>query len=119
LPVLHVGSHRDDSQGTEPRELLALSGVRRDLDACSTAGADVRTVAPVIDPTAGVATDRDRIVRELHELIAALDRRVPQVHRMGEFAIARAAAALRGEALKRIEQLEGHATDDERSGTAG
>jgi hypothetical protein len=64
------------------------------------------------EPTPRVATDRDRIVRELHELIAALDRRVPHVHRMGELAIARAAAALRGEALKRIEELEGDAALD-------
>lgn len=51
-------------------------------------------------------TARARIVRELHELIAALDRRVPQVERVGEVSIARAAAALKGEALKRIEELE-------------
>jgi hypothetical protein len=49
---------------------------------------------------------RTRIVRELHELIAALDRRVPRVEQVGELAIARAAAALRDEALKRIATLE-------------
>jgi hypothetical protein len=49
---------------------------------------------------------RTRIVRELHELIAALDRRVPHVERVGEIAIARAAEALRDEALKRIATLE-------------
>ena len=107
LPILYLGNHRNDSQDSDGRELLALSRLRRDLDACSTADSDVRTVAPVINPTAAVPTDRARIVRELHELIAALDRRVPQVHRLGELAIARAAAALRGEALKRIEELEG------------
>ena len=48
-----------------------------------------------------------RTVRELYELIAALDRRVPQVQRVGEVSIARAAAALRVEALKRIHELEG------------
>jgi hypothetical protein len=41
---------------------------------------------------------RTQIVSELHELIAALDRRVPHVERVGEIQIARAAAALRGEA---------------------
>ncbi len=45
-------------------------------------------------------------VRELMELIAALDRRVPQVQRAGEEAIARDAAALKDRALKRIEELE-------------
>ena len=46
------------------------------------------------------------VVRELQELIAALDRRVPQVHRAGEVSIARDAAALKARALQRIEELE-------------
>jgi hypothetical protein len=45
-------------------------------------------------------------IRELHELIAALDRRVPQVERVGEISIARAASALKSEAVRRIEELE-------------
>jgi hypothetical protein len=45
-------------------------------------------------------------VRELMELVAALDRRVPQVQRAGEASIARDAAALKARALKRIEELE-------------
>lgn len=56
-------------------------------------------------PTGG-ETARTRAVRELRELIAALDRRVPQVQRLGELSIARAAADLREAAVKRIEQLE-------------
>jgi hypothetical protein len=51
-------------------------------------------------------TRSTRTIRNLHELIAALDRRVPQVERSGEGSIARAAAALRAEALKRIADLE-------------
>ena len=46
------------------------------------------------------------VVRELQELIAALDRRVPQVQRASEASIAREAAALRARALNRIEELE-------------
>jgi hypothetical protein len=42
----------------------------------------------------------------LHELIAALDRRIPQMKRAGEAAIARDAAALRMRALERIAELE-------------
>jgi len=53
-----------------------------------------------------MAVMRTRVVRELLELIAALDRRVPQVHRAGEASIARDAAALKARALKRIEELE-------------
>ena len=45
-------------------------------------------------------------VRELLELIAALDRRVPQMQRAGEASIARDAAALKARALKRIDELE-------------
>ena len=53
-----------------------------------------------------MAVMRTRAVRELLELIAALDRRVPQVQRAGEASIARDAAALKARALKRIEELE-------------
>ncbi len=45
-------------------------------------------------------------IRHLHELVAALDRRVPQVHRAGEAAIADAATALKAAAMRRIEELE-------------
>ncbi len=50
--------------------------------------------------------DRTRVIRELRELIEALDRRVPQVGRVGEIEIATAAAALREKALRRVEELE-------------
>ena len=63
-------------------------------------------MASVIAPTMHGTTDRARTLRELRDLIVALDRRVPQVHRDGELAIARAAAALRHQALNRIEELE-------------
>ena len=56
--------------------------------------------------TTAAAVSRTQTVRELLELIAALDRRVPQVERVGEISIARAASALKLEALKRIEELE-------------
>jgi hypothetical protein len=49
---------------------------------------------------------RARQVRHLRELIAALDRRVPQIERVGEVEIARDAATLRAKALKRIAALE-------------
>lgn len=51
-------------------------------------------------------TTNARTVRELQELIAALDRRVPQVRRVGETSIARAAGQLRAAAVRRIEELE-------------
>ncbi|MGH9236986.1 MAG: hypothetical protein ACRD3G_03015 [Vicinamibacterales bacterium] len=45
------------------------------------------------------------LTRELEELIAALDRRVPRVERAGEAAIARDAAALREKAVNRLAEL--------------
>ena len=51
-------------------------------------------------------TTRERTLRELHQLIAALDRRMPRIERAGEVAIASASAELRAAALKRIEELE-------------
>lgn len=47
--------------------------------------------------------------RELLELIAALDRRVPCVERAGEATIAREAAALREKAVKRLAELSNEA----------
>jgi hypothetical protein len=54
----------------------------------------------------GVQSDRTRKLRHLHELIAALDRRVPHVERIGEIEIAREGRALREKALQRIAVLE-------------
>jgi hypothetical protein len=47
----------------------------------------------------------DKLRRELEELIAALDRRVPRFERAGEPAIARDAAALRAKAVARLAKL--------------
>ena len=51
-------------------------------------------------------TQRARTIHDLSELVAALDRRVPQVERSGEVSIARAAARLKAEAMQRIADLE-------------
>jgi hypothetical protein len=45
------------------------------------------------------------LARELEELIAALDRRVPRVQEAGEADIARDAAALRAKAVERLAEL--------------
>ena len=49
----------------------------------------------------------NELVRELQELIEALDRRVPRVEQAGEASIARDAAALRRKAMKRLAELTG------------
>ena len=46
------------------------------------------------------------VLDDLRELVAALDRRVPHLDRKGEHDIARDAAALRVEAMKRIQEIE-------------
>ena len=45
-------------------------------------------------------------IRHLRELIAALDKRVPRIERVGEASIARDAAALRKKALERLAELQ-------------
>ena len=45
-------------------------------------------------------------IRHLRELIAALDRRVPRIERVGEANIAREAAALKKKALERLAELQ-------------
>ena len=49
--------------------------------------------------------DSSHVLATLRALVVALDRRVPQVQRAGEARIARDAAALRQEAMDRIEEL--------------
>ena len=46
------------------------------------------------------------VLRNLRELVAALDRRVPRLERKGEPAIVHDAEALRTQAVKRIAELE-------------
>jgi hypothetical protein len=53
-----------------------------------------------------MSLSRSQLISDLHELIEALDRRVPRMERAGEAAIVRDAAALRTEAVKRLAQLE-------------
>ena len=56
-----------------------------------------------------MAVNADDLTRELEELIAALDQRVPRVADAGEAAIARDAAALRAKAIKRLAELANEA----------
>ena len=48
----------------------------------------------------------ERLIEQLHELVAALDRRVPHLEREGEIRIADEAAALRQKAIDRLAQLQ-------------
>ena len=53
-----------------------------------------------------MSTSHDTLLRDLLELVAALDRRVPRLEREGEHDITRDARGLRSAALKRIAELE-------------
>ena len=53
-----------------------------------------------------MAMSQTELVRELRELIDALDRRLPRVEQAGEASIARDAAALREKAVARLAELE-------------
>jgi hypothetical protein len=46
------------------------------------------------------------LIRELRQLVEALDRRVPHIDRAGEITIARESAELRARAVQRIAGLE-------------
>jgi hypothetical protein len=52
-----------------------------------------------------MAVNPPDVARDLEELIAALDRRLPGVERAGEVAIVRDAVALRAKAVARLEEL--------------
>ena len=99
----------DDYHNVEkPRrqQLLALRPVWRGLERRSPKG-DTWSKSAVVAHA--------DLVRELQELIAALDRRVPHVERAGEAAIARDAALLREKAVKRLKEL----TDTEEADAVG
>jgi len=50
--------------------------------------------------------DKSKQIRHLRELIAALDKRVPRIERVGEAEIARDAAELKKKALTRLAELQ-------------
>jgi hypothetical protein len=95
---LRIDGHRHGGAEAIGGELLAVHRLRRHLE-CVAYGRESPGGAPM-------AITSVNVLRELRELIAALDRRVPQVQRAGEIAIARDAASLRAQAVKRIEELE-------------
>ena len=91
-------------EAADAAKLLALPEVRRRVqpgaaDGCVAPGLAMKRVP------AAVATLSETVL-QLQDLILALDRRLPQVQRAGESAIANAALRLRMEASKRIGELE-------------
>jgi hypothetical protein len=102
LSGVQVGVDCHHGQESRRQQLLAMHGLWR--------GVERLTVTPRWQRSAPVALTHTQAIGELVELIAALERRVPQIHRSGEIAIARDAAALKERALQRIAELEQTAT---------
>lgn len=92
-----IDNNRDDGQEPGCRKLLAMHEVRRSLQRVAVADRPVWCTA--------MALKRSQVVRALEELVVAIDRRVPQVQRVGEAKIACDAAALRAQALKRLAEV--------------
>ena len=105
MSILHFDINRVDRQESRREQLLALFSLRRGVESGSSHKRVSTAMATMMPGTTTAESSRAQTLRELRELIAALDRRVPQVERVGEVAIARAAAVLKSEALKRIEEL--------------
>jgi hypothetical protein len=90
-------------QAADVQQLLALPEMRRRLEPVAVVVGIRKVVAAMRTPTSTLNATR----AQLSELIAAIDRRLPQVQRSGEEAIANAAVRLRMEAEKRIGELDG------------
>jgi hypothetical protein len=94
---LALDYHHGAEAGRE--HVLAMRWLRRSVERGQT-----RSLAARRTP---MALSAGELTRELEELVAALDRRMPRVEQAGELAIARDAAALRAKALGRLSELTG------------
>ena len=103
MPEVPIDGHELRGETADVTKLLALHGLRRGLESEFAEQLGTKVVAEMT-PEDLVET-RTTIV-QLSELIAAIDRRLPQVQRAGEAVIANAAMHLRTEASKRIVELE-------------
>ena len=106
MPEVRIEGHVVGSQTAHAAKLLALPGMRRGLESKPARVAAPRLVAAMIPRVPVRARDLKATLVELSELIAAIDRRLPQVQRSGESVIANAAMRLRIEASKRISEIE-------------
>ena len=68
--------------------------------------------AVMITTKSPTSSERQEILRNLYELIEALDRRVPRLERVGEGDIAREAAELRQRAVSLIFRIEADSPKD-------
>jgi len=97
VPGVPVVFNRDDGEKSRLQQLLALQGLRRDLESFARPRRAARSCS--------VAVTDAQLASDLRELVEALDRRVSRVERAGEASIARDAAALRAKAMRRLADL--------------
>ena len=95
--------HQLRGEAADFEQLLAMPGMRGSVEP---EPADEPGPEVVAEVTRDHLVEKKTTIVELVELIAAIDRRLPQVERAGEAAIANAAMRLRTEATKRIVELE-------------
>ena len=100
MPVLPIGRDLDHRAQAGRSCVLAVWRVRRSVE--RRAPEPGEKLAGLKQP---MAVNAGKLARDLQELIAALDRRLPGVAQAGEVGIARDAAALRAKAVKRLEEL--------------
>jgi hypothetical protein len=114
---LSVGGGHTREPESDAVHVLALRDLRADL-APGTSAVDAKVVGrqamTILNERPGIRwarlkneeTPTAEILRDLHQLIEALDRRVPRLERVGEAQIARDASDLRERASKLILQIE-------------
>ena len=105
MSEVRIEEHELGGQAPDTAELLALPGMRRSVESES-AGEAARLVGTMTPVPPIPLPDLKSTMLQLAELIEAIDRRLPQVQRAGEGAIANAATRLRIEAAKRITEIE-------------
>jgi hypothetical protein len=98
---MRIARHQLGGETSKREQLLAMLEVRRCLESVA-ADRPRRAVPMTVHPATSLAD----LAAQLHELIEAIDRRLPQVQRAGEATIANAAVRLRLEAEKRLNEIE-------------
>ena len=105
MPEMPVEEFDHGGKTPDREQLLALPAMRRSVESSPAVGAASMVAAVSARSPDGVAAQAT-IVRELGELIKAIDRRLPHIERAGEEEIEQTARKLRSDAVARIAEIE-------------
>ena len=97
---MRLEGHQLSRPAANGQQLLALPALRRRVESVSARSLGSTTAGTMRSPQGMEQTAAD-----LSELIDAIDRRLPRVERSGEAEIARSAARLRDQAIRRLDAL--------------